>query len=63
MGFGSVVARWRSTRPPVAMPLDAMTIDDWREATRSADCCGEFTVVMRDVANADTFRIPPARGV
>ena len=26
-GFEIVAARWRSTRPPVAMPLEAMTID------------------------------------
>ena len=35
------------------MPLDAITIDGWRDATRSADCCGDATVVRRVVANAD----------
>jgi len=25
------------------MPLDEITIEDWREATRSADCRGELT--------------------
>src|SRR5262249_28549581 len=56
-----VAARWRRTRPPVAMPLEAITIDGWRDATRSADCCGEATIVRRCVAKADTFRRPSDR--
>jgi hypothetical protein len=40
------------------MPLEAMTIDGWREAIRSADWRGEATTVRRVVAKADTCRIP-----
>ena len=45
------------------MPLEEMTIDGWRDATRSADCCGELTVTKRVVANAATRFIPAGLGL
>ena len=38
------------------MPLDAITIAGWCEATRSIDCCTEETVVIRVVQKMQTPR-------
>ena len=51
-GSGSASFRWCRTRPPVAIPLDEMTMHGKPARMMSFDCCGEVMAVKRPVGGA-----------
>ena len=55
-GFGSASFKWCSTRPPVAIPLDEMTIAGMRDCVSCFDSALDSMARNRVVQNVHTRR-------